>query len=698
MKSKKLIVIFSLVLVVALGVTAFIVLKPDNGMNNFKEYTFAGKTQDAAPYSPGFTKCFDIGEYSLWLNPQNSALSLVSRAGKSVFDSASSVAADNMLAAFLNVTLRDEAGNSYELNSIHNGVLVGGFSVEEQSKNNIKLLFSLFKDKNAYTQRSGISAVIPVELYPVNEGFGVSIDMSAVQCPEGVCVEKISILPGFFSVENASSKDMYIIPDGCGARVGLGNFIEKSFNLELPVYGSDVTFKEYTPGANLPAFAYKNVYCMLTSIITGGDALSTITLNRFSESGGNLYNTFTVTPFGNVDGVYVKGESYSGKISQTFTVTGAGKSDYNQFASLVREYLIKKEYLPASTGDVFTDYPFFVNAPASVDGSKDNVYTTFENGSEMIALLKSRGVRSVALRLSGIGKEGLNTGANSNDTIGKYVGDKEEYKTLLQNAKKNNGTVWLDADFATDTSSQKTSGIDKYPDLRKYLSEYSVESEVVSYKNVYKNISSMYEFLKETEDGNICVNDLSFLLYTDVKGGVNRQEALDSLNDKLSSLSIGGGLMLTKPAVYLMKNVQAVSEMPQSALCEGNPYVESVPILQLVLHGSVYYGTQPVNLNVDGAYCILKAVETGAIPSFVFTHSSNEVLNYGPYTAQLSKYYSTVKKMLPLTDMEITSHEVVVSGVYKVTYDYNKVVYINYNPSVVEVNGVLVSAKDFIVI
>ena len=137
MKSKKLIVIFSLVLVVALGVTAFIVLKPDNGMNNFKEYTFAGKTQDAAPYSPGFTKCFDIGEYSLWLNPQNSALSLVSRAGKSVFDSASSVAADNMLAAFLNVTLRDEAGNSYELNSIHNGVLVGGFSVEEQSKNNI---------------------------------------------------------------------------------------------------------------------------------------------------------------------------------------------------------------------------------------------------------------------------------------------------------------------------------------------------------------------------------------------------------------------------------------------------------------------------------------------------------------------------------------------------------------------------------
>ena len=54
--------------------------------------------------------------------------------------------------------------------------------------------------------------------------------------------------------------------------------------------------------------------------------------------------------------------------------------------------------------------------------------------------------------------------------------------------------------------------------------------------------------------------------------------------------------------------------------------------------------------------------------------------------------------MMPLMDMEITSHEKVVSNVYKITYDYSKVVYVNYNPSVVEVNGVLVSAKDFLII
>ena len=38
------------------------------------------------------------------------------------------------------------------------------------------------------------------------------------------------------------------------------------------------------------------------------------------------------------------------------------------------------------------------------------------------------------------------------------------------------------------------------------------------------------------------------------------------------------------------------------------------------------------------------------------------------------------------------------SGVYKVTYGYSKVVYVNYNPSVVSVEGVYIDALSFVVI
>ena len=147
-----------------------------------------------------------------------------------------------------------------------------------------------------------------------------------------------------------------------------------------------------------------------------------------------------------------------------------------------------------------------------------------------------------------------------------------------------------------------------------------------------------------------------------------------------------------------MNQADAVFEMPQTSSLEEFEGVKNVPLLQMVLHGSLCYGSQPINLNVDGTDALLKAVEYGASPSFVFTHSNCEVLDYGVYSTQIAKYYATAKRMLPLMDMKITSHEQVLSGVYKVTYDYSKVVYINYNPSVVEVNGILVSAKDFVVV
>jgi hypothetical protein len=156
--------------------------------------------------------------------------------------------------------------------------------------------------------------------------------------------------------------------------------------------------------------------------------------------------------------------------------------------------------------------------------------------------------------------------------------------------------------------------------------------------------------------------------------------------------------MLSEPAVYLMNQADAVFSVTQSAALSEYKGVKTVPLLQMVLHGSVIYGSEPINLFADNETAILKAVEYGASPAFVFTHNNCAVLDYGVYATRTSKFYSSVKRMLPLMDMQITSHEQVVSGVYKITYDYSKVVYVNYNPSVVEVNGILVSAKDFVVI
>ena len=147
-----------------------------------------------------------------------------------------------------------------------------------------------------------------------------------------------------------------------------------------------------------------------------------------------------------------------------------------------------------------------------------------------------------------------------------------------------------------------------------------------------------------------------------------------------------------------MKNADAVFSMPEKTNLEGVEGATSVPVLQMVLHGSLAYGTEPVNLSSNSKSALLKAVEFGASPSFVFTYDNCKALDYGLYAAQTAKLYSEIKQIMPLMDMEITGHEKVVSGVYKITYDYSKIVYVNYNPSVVEVNGIMISAEDFVII
>ena len=102
--------------------------------------------------------------------------------------------------------------------------------------------------------------------------------------------------------------------------------------------------------------------------------------------------------------------------------------------------------------------------------------------------------------------------------------------------------------------------------------------------------------------------------------------------------------------------------------------------------------------NLSSEDALLRVIEYGSAPSFLFTHDTASNLNYSLYATNTAKLYSETKALLPVMDMKMTSHEKVVSGVYKITYDYNKVIYVNYNPSVVEVNGIMISAKDYVVI
>ena len=84
---------------------------------------------------------------------------------------------------------------------------------------------------------------------------------------------------------------------------------------------------------------------------------------------------------------------------------------------------------------------------------------------------------------------------------------------------------------------------------------------------------------------------------------------LEFTKETVGALTVNSGLMLDKPALWLMKNASAVYSLPTVTSKENAFGITTVPLLQMVFHGSVIYGSEPVNVT-DGSWnAILKLIE-----------------------------------------------------------------------------------------
>lgn len=693
-KRTKKIIIGICALVTALAVTVGVVIVPRIKNDDTKNYSYTAKKQTGISYSDNFDVVLKGNAGQLRINSDNACAVLLSSNGETVFNSCSDEAAEHSFASILSLRMRDEHGNSYTLNSTDNSVRFGTFDVNKVDKTSVYIKFDFYPDEKA-AEKKGEYLTVPVLFSCESGNFKVSVNTSEIVLPNDYYIEKLSILPGLFSVGEGTGNARYILPDGCGAQMDLNVVSEKALELNLAMYGTDVAFYDYSQGAVLPFFAVAKGGCLVNTLITGGDALSEISCKRYETSGGYLYNTFTLTACGLYDGKFRAGETYKGEISQTYVITDNG--DYNNVAEQVRDNLVSRGYLPDEMSGKFVDMPFFVNVLGSADGK--TVSSTFEDAAEITAVLKTRGVRNIALRFSGAGKRGLLSVSSQAGTFSSALGGKDGYTSMVEKTEKQGNTVWLDVNLCAAKVDSKNGKVKIYETPSKFAG-FNVQSfSLNSVNKMNSAISENYKAFSSESSGDVCINDASQFLYTDVNGGFNRQQVLENLKEKSSALSVNGSLMLSYPAVYLMKNADAVFTIPDTASCGASEGVTEVPVLQTVLHGSVMYGSAYINVtNLSSEDALLKAVEYGAAPSFLFTHDSASNLNYNLYTTSAAQLYAQAKKLLPLMDMKITSHELLVDGVYKITYDYNKVVYVNYNPSVVEVNGVMVSAKDFVVI
>lgn len=704
-KKIKIAIIVTVVLLSLAGAAVFGVFFLKGGTAESFDYT-SKKTayeNDASSYKESIS---DTYGNTVCYNPENAFIAIKKADGKSYFTPCGETAKRDKNSAVLNLTVRDNTGNSYILNSTDNSAAFKTFEIKEE-KNSLTIIFSLYKDENGAKQgfsKNGFSIEVPVEFTTESGNIKVSVNCAEINLSNGLYIEKLSLLPGLFSVKDALSGEHFVIPDGAGALIDLSAEMPDNVKFDLPVFGTDITIEDFKEGAFIPCYALaekKKTNCV---IISEGEALAEIKCTKHKTVGsGNLYTQFTLTPFSSTEenSVVRLGDQYDGEIALTYVFADTETNSYTTLALVARDAFIKKDYLSSDVLYDFGDLPFLVNVIGSVNGYT-KPFTTFEDATEIITLLNSKGVRNVALRFSGSLDGGLKGDSVDSSPVLKSLGGSEGLKSLVKLANDKRSSVWVDVNtFSGGTALSGANGLVKaslYNDVYPYMAEKNVKS-IISNSSIFgKNISSSYSLLASTENLNATLNDASFLLFTDSNKKLNRQEMLEYTKEKVGALTVNSGLMLDKPALWLMKNASAVYSLPTVTSKENAFGVTTVPLLQMVFHGSVIYGSEPVNVT-DGSWnAVLKLIEYGSVPSFLFTYEECNNLSYGAYATLTGQYYSKMKSLKSIQGIEITSHEKLLAGVYKVTYGYNKVVYVNYNDSVVTVDGILLSPQDFILV
>ncbi len=641
----------------------------------------------------------------LLVNTKTSAVTLKSPSGEE-FNAFSNDAAAAHLACVLKVRARDRSGNTYDLNSTDNSIAFGTYSYQSaDNKTPAHFVFDFYKDEKAAEKgpdfTSGNIFFRMTVYFTLENGFiKAYVDTTAIDRANGLRIESIAILPGLAAIGVPVSGDGFIVPDGCGAKISVDGNYGEDLDLSLSVYGTDVAYGEYSGAATLPFYAVTKRGTLLNVIAVDGDAISEIVLKRSANGGGYAYTEFNVTPCAYLDGRLYEGARYDGVIAQRYVFSANKDADYCSSAAIMKDYLIQKGYMSEKSSVTVGDLPFFVTVVGSKTGELGDKLTTFDDAAEIIALLKSKGVRSISLRFAGGINGGIGQTSGNMNELAAVLGGTKSYESLNATAKNESSTVWLDMNIAV--SGGKNSSMpfksDVYNIIHGAMQMQNAESTLCDWSQINSNLSNAFDFTCGVPAGNYCLNDISFLLYSDNKAGINRQQALENIRDKVGSVAVNGKIMLAKPAAYLLNSASAIAEVPQTASCDGISGVSVVPLLQMILHGSISYGCTPVNLYGDEDLAVLKAVEYGASPSFLFTHADCGGLEYGIHASQTAKYYTRIKQLMTLTDMTITSHEEIAAGVFKVIYDFNKVVYVNYNPAVVNVDGIFIDARDFVII
>jgi hypothetical protein len=589
---------------------------------------------------------------------------------------------------------------------------------------------------------------IPLEYRLEEDSLLVSVPVSEIVETEGFRIRMLNVLE-FFGAAGAQEQGYMLVPDGTGSLIYLNNgkFMDEVYAQRL--YGEDENDNSSRRGqvaasARLPVFGMKSGNYAWFAEIVSGDAIANINADVSGRS--NMYNklftgfairgedTLDLYKGNQVEEIKLLTDRHlEGEVAVRYSFLSGDDANYSGMARYYRQQLENNGVLkPLGVAD---ELPFYVSILGAIDKRKTILgvpykgmvgMTTFEEAGQLVDRLNADGISNIQMRYLGWFNEGVEHEMPGKVKVDKVLGGTSDLKAL--HAKLNTTGGGLYPDIAFQHVYQDNLNFAPASDAARFITReqalrtpYNRAFNAMDYDlGIYYLLSPaklpyyVDQFMKGYDKYNIdavSLRDLGDLLHADYR--VNRLtyretakhiviQQLERLSEAYSSTLTTGGNRYALPYTDQIVNVPTSTSLFNITDAE-------IPFYQMVIHGYVDYAGSPINLDdeQDIQTQLLKSVELGAAPHFLWSDESSSKLKFTRFDWMFSTQYTTWydqaldmykqqnQVLSDLRTQKISEHIIHQKDVVEVRYEGGTSVYVNYSDQAVAVDGIQIDARSY---
>ena len=603
--------------------------------------------------------------------------------------------------------------------------------------------------------------VIPLEVVLDGRGFVVrvrgreieyGVDVSYRAGPTYTTVSypvlSLELLPFFFAAR-LDDPGYLFVPSGSGALIDLAERKAGARSLTVPVYGGDFSLQP-KPGAGdhgyLPAFGAVREDTGFLAIIESGASIASVSVLKAGvyNSYHTVFADYTITEgrtearetgdalFG-AYAIYAP-ESYAGDVVARYHLLPAGSADYSSMARIYREHLLERGLPRRANG---SGQPLFLDVTASVPTTATVAGVPYRSTAVATGYRDARRILSDLDNPDGliVRYAGWLAGGTAHRFPRPRVPERQARQPagapaparLLPPARDRPlpppWTSWPSTSGASSTGSapaaRRRGGLDRSPvrllDRNPALTEDVPTGAYLISPAALPGLAAAFAGRYGRMDHPyLGLDRFGLLSFSDYRRGAdperifNPEETLHVLGQTAAQLADGGFRLLIEGAnAHLIPHAAAVMHVPYRE-ADYDIVTRTIPFMQMVLHGSVPYSSEPINYQADQRTALLRAIESGSSLAFAVIHDAPELPEplhdidlhaslYASWKDTMIEMHGTLNRALSgLARVPIRAHATLAEGVRVTRYENGVDIVVNYRDEPYTHAGLAVSPRDYL--